>query len=442
MFRTARTAGLLSGVTVAVAVALAVVATAATAAPATSGSSLSPADTCANPVLASGKTGWAMTSGGHSTRVAITGHVVAKYALQSTTTSSSASMMLPKQAVTAGQNWTFAADSLISGTGSVHVGVDWYDSDSRHLSHTDGPATSVGATTWQRVVVSTTAPTDAASAVLIQTASLTKGAKWSSTACDYASSSDSTTTTAPTSTTAPPTSSTAPPTTTTSPPTTTSSPGDPGDGTQAATIYGWGTPTDGDEFDGTTVDTSKWYLYDSAGQDGEGLRRPGQISVSGGILTISGTSKGTTGGMAAQDGYKYGRWETRMRVPKGDHRYHPVLLLWPDAEDWPKGGEVDYAETTAAASDVDFYLHYSAQNRTTTDSEDVDLTQWHNYAVAWTSSGIKGYIDGVQFFSDTSKSHLPPRSMHQTIQLDWFPNGSSSTTSSSLQVAWNRYYPL
>lgn len=440
MFSTTRTAGLLAGFTVAVVVAMAAVATTATAAPATSGSTLSPGDTCANPLLASNASGWTMTSGGHSKRVAITGHVVAKYALQTTTTLSTASMMMPAQALTAGQSWTFAADSLISGTGTVRVGVDFYDSSGTRFSHVDGQATSVGASTWQRVSVSTTAPTNAASAVLIQTASLTKGAQWSSTACDYATSDGSTSSTDPTSTTTP-TSTTMPPTSTTAPPTTTTSPNDPGDGTQAATIYNWGTPTDGDEFNGTSVSTSKWYLYNSAGQDGEGLRRPSQITASNGVMTISGTSKGTTGGMASQHGYKYGRWETRMRVPSGDHRYHPVLILWPDAEDWPKGGEVDYAETTAAATDIDFFLHYSSANDTTTNSVDVDLTQWHNYAVQWTSKGITGYVDGVKFFSDTNTKHSPPRAMHQTIQLDWFPNGNSSTTPSSLQVAWNRYYP-
>ena len=129
-----------------------------------------------------------------------------------------------------------------------------------------------------------------------------------------------------------------------------------------------------------------------------------------------------------------------MQVPKGDARHHPVLLLWPDAEDWPTGGEVDYAESTAASSDVEFFLHYGSSNNQTQASTAVDLTGWHNYAVEWNASGLRGYVDGVLFFTDTNTGHLPPRSMHQTIQLDWFPGGSTSTTPSSMNVAWVRIY--
>jgi beta-glucanase (GH16 family) len=226
-----------------------------------------------------------------------------------------------------------------------------------------------------------------------------------------------------------------PPTTTTAPP-----PPNPGDGSQAAARYGWGQPVVRDEFEGTAVDESKWALYYSPGHAGNGLRRPSQITVNNGILTIAGTADGTTGGMSMYYGRKYGRWETRMQIPRGDHRYHPVALLWPDAENWPVGGEVDYAETTTAATDVDFFLHYGAENRTTHAAKAVDLTQWHNYAVEWTPNWIRGYVDGVMFFSDTTRSHLPPGSMHQTLQLDWFPNGSTPTTPSQMNVAWLRVY--
>ena len=403
-----------AGAVVATVAALAVAgAAAATAAPVT--------NACANPVLAQNATGWSMSSGGSGRRVAITGNASAAYAFRATATSTTAVMTLPAQAVIAGQSWTFAADSLISSRGKVRVSVDWYDAASKKLSRSSGSTTSVGSTTWVRVPVAATVPSGAVRAVVTQTATLTKGAQWSSTACTYTAGIPA-------------------PTLPPIPPIPPIPPGD--DGVQAATLLGWGTPTDGDEFDGTAVDTAKWYLYDGKGHDGKGIRSPGQITVAGGVLTMSGTAGGTTGGMAAANGYKYGRWETRMRVPVGDKRYHPVLLLWPDAEDWPAGGEVDYAETDSAASGVEFFLHYSSKNSQTSASKAVDLTQWHNYAVEWTPTGIRGYVDGVQFFSDTTASHLPPRPMHETIQLDWFPSGSTATTPSSLQIAWLRYFPV
>lgn len=69
------------------------------------------------------------------------------------------------------------------------------------------------------------------------------------------------------------------------------------------------------------------------------------------------------------------------------------------------------------------------------------MTRWHNYAVEWTPRHISGYIDGVRFFSDTNRSHLPPGAMHQTIQLDWFPDGTR-TKRSHMKIAWIRVYRL
>ena len=57
----------------------------------------------------------------------------------------------------------------------------------------------------------------------------------------------------------------------------------------------------------------------------------------------------------------------------------------------------------------------------------------------WTSAGITGYIDGVKTFTDTNPAHQPGVGMHQTLQLDWFPDGGA-TTPSQMQVDWVRVY--
>ena len=210
-----------------------------------------------------------------------------------------------------------------------------------------------------------------------------------------------------------------------------------GDGVQAALKLGWGAAT-GDEFTGGGLGAN-WSAYDGPGHDGAGRRTPDAVSVENGNLVIRGDSQGNTGGIAWGDSQKYGKWEMRAKFPKGDKQYHPVLLLWPSEAPWPEGGEVDFAETNSAADEVSFFLHHGSSNEQKVEKKALDLTQWHNYAVEWTPDGIRGFVDGVQYFESTDPSTLPPGPMHATIQLDYFPDGGSPQPS-EMQVAWMRQY--
>ncbi|WP_395404206.1 glycoside hydrolase family 16 protein [Arthrobacter sp. UC242_113] len=214
-----------------------------------------------------------------------------------------------------------------------------------------------------------------------------------------------------------------------------------GSGAQAASALGWGSVVAGDEFNYTgTPDRTKWSVYNSPGHAGKGIRSPKAWSVANGAATVSGDSAGTTGGMSAKfANQKYGRWETRMKTNRRDSEYHPVLILNPVTTS-STCDEVDYAESTSDTTLVKFFLHYACSGtKQTYASKAVDTTQWHNYAVEWTPAGITGYIDGVKTFTDTNPAHQPSGSVHQTLQLDWFPDGSS-TTPSWMQVDWVRVY--
>lgn len=216
------------------------------------------------------------------------------------------------------------------------------------------------------------------------------------------------------------------------------------DGTQAAVDHNWGRVVAGDEFSYTgPPDPAKWKVYDSAGHDGNGIRSPQAWSVADGVATVSGDAAGTTGGMSALFGQrKYGRWEARMKTSARDSQYHPVLLLWPNNNKSPNCAEIDYAEGTSDRTLIKFFLHYACRTKSSYQTEAtaaVDTTQWHNYAVQWTRKGITGYIDGVPWFTDTDRSHLPTVRMHQTIQLDWFPDGTP-TIPTQMQVDWIRVY--
>ncbi len=207
-----------------------------------------------------------------------------------------------------------------------------------------------------------------------------------------------------------------------------------GDGTQAASRFGWRLAAS-DNFVGSALSGS-WGTYDGPGHNGQGRRTPDAISVSGGILRIRGDGNGNTGGMAWNNNQTYGKWEVRARFPKGDDQYHPVLLLWPQ-DGWPP--EVDFSETSSASNGTKFFLHFGSSNDQVSGSSNVDITQWHNYAVDWEPGSVTGYIDGVRWFQSTDGGTVPDQPMHLAIQLDYFPDGGSPRPS-EMDVAYVRIY--
>ncbi|GAA2574361.1 glycoside hydrolase family 16 protein [Actinomadura fulvescens] len=225
----------------------------------------------------------------------------------------------------------------------------------------------------------------------------------------------------------------------------------------AAVRYGWGKPVVADEFRGKKLDRRGWKVYDGRGHAGKGRRSPKAVTVRNGVLTITGTANGTTGGIAWRRGaQKYGRWEARVRSSRGCACYHPVLLLWPVGGGGgvaPKGGggEVDYMEILddGRRRSTGFYLHYGPEKKSRKLSGRVraDLTRWHTFAVEWTPRSMSAFIDGRRWFTTTNRKALPPGPMGQTIQLDWFPQDSRRTargidrrSRATLQVDWIRMY--
>lgn len=214
------------------------------------------------------------------------------------------------------------------------------------------------------------------------------------------------------------------------------------DGTQAAVTQNWGPVIRGDEFNYTGApDPAKWGVYNSAGHAGNGVRSPAAWNVDGSVVRVTGDLSGTTGGMAAlfDWGKTYYRVETRMRTNARDPQYHPVLIVWPDANWGATCPEMDYAESMKDPTHMSFNLHYPTCGQGNWhEIQNFDTTQWHNYAVDWSPSGVKGYIDGQLWFTDSTAFTAP---MHQTIQLDWFPqDGTGAPAPSWMEVDWTREY--
>lgn len=201
-----------------------------------------------------------------------------------------------------------------------------------------------------------------------------------------------------------------------------------------------------DDFNGSAVDRAQWSMYtDPRSQHGN--RQPSQFSIvadptalGGRALRVSGTADGKTGGMAHETNLKYGRWSGRMKIPGGDPRWHPVFLTWPDAENWPEGGEIDFAEGKCSTNRMEFFLHYSKDNKQTAGRIDVDVSQWHWYEMSWGPEGVRGWCDGRLFFEDLNPAHSGFGAHHGTIQLDWFPGGATRTGTGEMLVDAYRVY--
>lgn len=211
---------------------------------------------------------------------------------------------------------------------------------------------------------------------------------------------------------------------------------------RAATRYNWGRAVAGDEFTykGKPA-SSKWGVYDSAGHAGRGRRAPSAWYVDGHIATVTGNSRGVTGGMSSRYNAKYGRWEARMKTNVRDVQYHPNLMLWPQKKN-SHCPEVDFAESTKDPKLVKFFLHYGCKPLQTSAVKAIDQTKWHNYAVEWTPTHISGYIDGRLFFKDTNRGHQPSGKMHLAAQLDWFASGHRAPKKTTMSIAWVRIYKV
>lgn len=207
----------------------------------------------------------------------------------------------------------------------------------------------------------------------------------------------------------------------------------------AAQKLGWGTPNRSDDFNGSKL-SDGWSAYDGPGHAGNGRRTPDAAKVSNGQLTLTGSPNGDSAGLAWNPGQKYGRWEGCVQSPTpASDSMHSLLLLWPDAENFPEGGEVDFMEISdATRKTTETFLHFGADNSQETGKVDIDATQWHAFAVEWTPDGITNYVDGKKWWSDTEKSHLPPDKMHLCIQLDYF--GGKVEEETLQHTDWVRQY--
>jgi beta-glucanase (GH16 family) len=186
-----------------------------------------------------------------------------------------------------------------------------------------------------------------------------------------------------------------------------------------------------DEFDGSTVDTTKW-VFETGNNNGWGnsereyyTSRTTNAYVAGGALHIVARQESmggfpyTSARMKTQGLFskKYGRFEFRAKLPLG-RGYWPALWMMGTniaSVGWPACGEIDVMEFNGSWSNrVQGTLHYSDSSNNhlqqttyrTFPTPGDSVTNFHTYAVEWTTNSIKWLVDGtiVQTWTTWSSS--------------------------------------
>lgn len=171
-----------------------------------------------------------------------------------------------------------------------------------------------------------------------------------------------------------------------------------------------------DEFDGTSLDKSKWSYQFGNGDWGWGN---GELQyytdsndiVKDGVLTIEaknekrGEQNYTSTRIRTYNKahFTYGYIEARIALPEGTAMW-PAFWLMPNDDyygGWPKSGEIDIMEARGrlpyVTSSALHYTYQGSDDHTYSMSEynhSSKITHYHTYACKWTSNSITFYVDG------------------------------------------------
>lgn len=186
-----------------------------------------------------------------------------------------------------------------------------------------------------------------------------------------------------------------------------------------------------DHFDGETLDAEAWATYYGPGHANNGWRRPSQIAVVNDQLVITAHWDGAnivSGGMAHRENYLYGTFIARVKTerdPSG--QTSAECITWPESENWPHDGELDWYETGTETDRTPFssFLHWqdaTLPNEQTHIAHAADASEWHVMRMDWTATEVRIYRDGVLIGSETDDAKIPNTPMHVTLQLDALSN--------------------
>jgi beta-glucanase (GH16 family) len=166
-----------------------------------------------------------------------------------------------------------------------------------------------------------------------------------------------------------------------------------------------------DEFNGTTLNTSKWSpnWFGGPGQITKpvnsyenGAYDPGMVSVSGGVLHLRDAASPVTvngvyypyrtGAVSSANKFEQseGYFEARIFVPAAPNG---LVANWPSffttSHNWPTGGEMDVLEGLVGHA----AYHYHSSNINAGGTPPGNYTGWHTFGGLWENGSVEFYYD-------------------------------------------------
>lgn len=185
-----------------------------------------------------------------------------------------------------------------------------------------------------------------------------------------------------------------------------------------------------DEFDGSSVDTSKWQFEVGDNWFNNELQAYTSSSanafVSNGSLFIQANketlrAKNYTSARMRTKGrgdWRFGKIEVRARLPKGQGIWPAIWMLPTDQNygTWPRSGEIDIMELLGHAPQTIYgTVHYGTDGTTGHRSQGTSYTSsaedfsdyFHTFSIIWEKDTLSWFVDGKQYFAISSQSFPP-----------------------------------
>jgi hypothetical protein len=164
----------------------------------------------------------------------------------------------------------------------------------------------------------------------------------------------------------------------------------------------------------------------------------------GGIHEVAAVVPTIPGATGPEGGLSAGMYEVRFRATVATDFYKLAFLLWPDSEQWPAAGEIDFPEG-ALSTTIGAYMHH--QGGTSENDQDgfgtsATFTSWHTATIVWRPDlGFTAfYLDGT--FLGQSTVDVPHSPMHWVLQCETNDKGPvpPDDVSTDVQIAWLAAY--